>query len=88
MKEKVVDENECCDEKECCDREKCRFFSRGRHHGYRGGGGSAVYGIGLIGALVYFLQHAVTFQDGVFGVLKAIVWPALLVYKAFTGLGI
>lgn len=44
-------------------------------------GGGAVYGIGLIGALVYFLQHASNFTEGVFGVLKAIVWPALLVYK-------
>lgn len=88
MKEKVVDENKCCDENECCDREKYRFFSRGKHHGYRGGGGSAVYCFGFFGALVYFLQHAVTFQDGVYGVLKAVVWPALLVYQALKGLGI
>ncbi len=43
---------------------------------------SAVYGMGLIGALVYFIQHAHSFGDGVLGVLKALVWPALLVYKA------
>jgi len=48
------------------------------------GGGGAVYGIGLIGALVYYIQHAATFGDGAFGVLKAIVWPALLVHKALT----
>jgi hypothetical protein len=40
-----------------------------------------VYGIGLIGALVYYLQHASTFLAGVLGLLKAIVWPAMLVYK-------
>jgi hypothetical protein len=45
-----------------------------------GGGGGAVYGLGFIGAAVYFIQHAATFGDGVFGVLKAIVWPALVVY--------
>ena len=44
-------------------------------------GSSAVYGLGLIGALVYFLQHATTFWIGVTGVFKAIVWPAFLVYK-------
>ncbi len=40
-----------------------------------------VYGLGFIGALVYFIQHATTFGLGVLGVLKAIVWPALVVYK-------
>jgi hypothetical protein len=41
----------------------------------------AVYGLGVIGALVYYIQHAATFVIGVLGVLKAIVWPALVVYK-------
>lgn len=49
-------------------------------HGGAGGGG-AVYGLGFIGAAVYYIQHAATFGDGVFGVLKAIVWPALLIYR-------
>ena len=44
-------------------------------------GASAVYGLGLIGALVYFIQQSTTFGQGVFGVLKAIVWPAILIYK-------
>ncbi len=42
----------------------------------------AVYGLGFLGALVYVLQHATTFWIGTLGVLKAIVWPAILVYKA------
>jgi len=42
---------------------------------------SVVYGMGFVGALVYFIQHATTFWIGVFGILKAIVWPALLVYN-------
>lgn len=45
-------------------------------------GGGAIYGLGLIGALVYFIQNADTFSQGVVGFLKALVWPALLVYKA------
>ncbi len=44
-------------------------------------GGEAVYGLGLVGALIYFIQHAPTFWIGVLGVLKALVWPAMLVYK-------
>jgi len=41
----------------------------------------AVYGLGLIGALFYYIGHATTFTIGVLGFLKAIVWPALVVYK-------
>jgi len=40
-----------------------------------------VYGLGFIGAVVYHVQHASTFGAGVLGVLKAIVWPAFLVYQ-------
>jgi hypothetical protein len=47
----------------------------------RAGGGDAVYGIGLIGALIYYIQAATGFWDGVLGVLKALVWPAFLVYE-------
>ncbi len=43
----------------------------------------AVYGLGLIGAAIYFISHATTFWLGVLGILKAIVWPAFLVYEAF-----
>ena len=46
-----------------------------------GGGGGAVYGLGLVGAVVYYIQHAASFQDGLFGIVKAIFWPALFVYK-------
>lgn len=42
---------------------------------------NAIYGLGFIGALIYFIQHSKTFGDGVMGVLKAIVWPALVVFK-------
>ncbi len=49
----------------------------------KGGGsmGGAVYGLGFIGAVVYFLQHSVSFGDGFVGILKAIIWPALVVFK-------
>ncbi len=47
------------------------------------GGSGAVYGLGLIGAAVYFISHAPTFWWGVVGFLKALVWPAFLVYEAF-----
>jgi len=43
----------------------------------------AVYGLGMIGAAVYFISAATSFWMGVLGFLKAIVWPAFLVYEAF-----
>jgi hypothetical protein len=46
----------------------------------------AVYGLGLIGAAVFFISKAATFWAGVLGFLKAIVWPAFLVYEAFSKL--
>ncbi|MBN2544232.1 MAG: hypothetical protein JXB50_00445 [Spirochaetes bacterium] len=43
----------------------------------------AIYGLGFIGAFVYFIIHAAGFWMGVLGFLKAIVWPAFLVYGLF-----
>ena len=43
---------------------------------------SAVYGLAFIGALIYYIQHANSFGEGVLGFLKALVWPAVLIYKA------
>lgn len=48
--------------------------------GGEGAGGGAIYGLGFIGAAIYYIQHATGFWWGVVGVLKAIVWPAFLVY--------
>jgi len=47
----------------------------------------AVYGLGLIGAAIYFISTATSFWIGVLGFLKAIVWPVFLVYQAFKHLG-
>lgn len=49
--------------------------------------GGAVYGLGFIGAAIYFISTAATFWTGVLGFLKAIVWPAFLVYEAMKQLG-
>lgn len=53
----------------------------------RGGASEAVYGLGFIGACVYYISHATGFWVGVLGVLKAFVWPAFLVYEALNKLG-
>ncbi|MFC2138912.1 hypothetical protein ACFLTE_12135 [Bacteroidota bacterium] len=48
---------------------------------------SAVYGLGFVGAVIYYISMVTSFWLGVLGVLKAIVWPVFLVYKAFIELG-
>lgn len=47
----------------------------------------AFYALGLIGALIYYIQTATTFGQGLLGILKALVWPAFLIHKVFNILG-
>ena len=54
---------------------------------YQNHGSNAVYGLGLIGAAVYYLMHATSFFMGVVGFFKAVLWPAFLVYEALKQLG-
>ncbi|MCB9803181.1 hypothetical protein H6761_04215 [Candidatus Nomurabacteria bacterium] len=44
------------------------------------GSGGAIYGLGLIGAAVFYISQAASFGAGILGFLKALVWPAFLVY--------
>ncbi len=52
------------------------------------GCGGAVYCLGFIGAAIYYISTATGFWMGVLGVLKAVVWPAFLVYALLKQLGI
>ncbi len=47
----------------------------------------AMYGLGFIGAAIYFISHATGFWMGVLGFLKAIVWPVFFVYESFKHFG-
>ena len=48
---------------------------------------NAVYGLGFIGAAIYYIMQATGFWMGVLRFLKALVWPAFLVYEALKQLG-
>jgi hypothetical protein len=50
------------------------------------GGGSPVYGLGFIGAVAWFWPQAHDPKERALAVLKAMVWPALLVHGAFKAL--
>jgi hypothetical protein len=60
-------------EKECCN--------KGNWSGRSQGADSGIYGLGFIGALFYYMPTATSFLTGVVCFLKALVWPAFLVYK-------
>jgi hypothetical protein len=60
-------------------------MGNGSNRGGAAGGG--VYGLAFIGAAVYFIGHAATFGAGVLGFLKALVWPAFLIYELMKFLG-
>ena len=48
---------------------------------------SAFYGLGFLGAAIYYISTATGFWVGVLGVLKAIVWPAFLIFELMKFLG-
>ena len=47
----------------------------------------AVYGLGAIGAAIYYISEAGSFGAGALGLLKALVWPGFLVYELLKFLG-
>jgi hypothetical protein len=51
-------------------------------------GGDTVYAMGVIGALVYYIQHVNTLNEFIIGVVKALFWPAFLVFKLLAHYGI
>ena len=59
-----------------------------RNRNAYGGAGNAVYGLGLIGAWVYYIQHAHGFGAVLVAILKGLVWPAFLVYDLLHYLGL
>ena len=48
-----------------------------RDNGLLGG----IYGMAFIGGAVYYIQNAATFWAGALGILKALFWPGVLMYK-------
>ena len=74
-------------EKETCCSDK--MFTRGKHHSKCNcNNNSAIYGLGIFGALFYFLQGAATFTAVIVGIFKSIFWPAFVIFKVLTLLNI
>lgn len=52
-----------------------------------GGSAGAIYGLGVIGSMIYYILNSPTFWTGLLGILKAMVWPAFLIYELMKFLG-
>lgn len=65
------------------------FATRGFDDGKCGNDGMAglAYVLGVIGAIAYYASTASSFWMGVLGILKALVWPAFLVFELMRMLG-
>ncbi len=63
------------------DNGSCGHNHERRHHVHEKSMWGGFYGMGFIGAAVYFISHAVSFWGGVWGFCKALFWPAVLMYK-------
>ena len=61
-------------------KDKTKYVSSG---GLCGG----TYFFAVVGSAIYFTQNAASFGDGFFGLIKALFWPAVLVYEALKTLG-
>jgi hypothetical protein len=82
MEKKEQKLDECCGEKYKYDWHKKHYHGGGGHHG------NAIYGLGVIGALFYFLQNTTTFVSVLLGIGKAVFWPAILMFKLLTYLNL
>lgn len=66
-------------------------YRRTRYYNYNRTGSDSigfVLFVAWLGALVYFLQHAVGAWAIIMAILKSIVWPALVLYHVLPLLGI
>lgn len=66
-------------------------MSSDEHHSRSMNGNSmcgGFYFLTIIGAAVYFIGHATSFWMGVVGFLKAVVWPAFVMYRALELMGL
>jgi hypothetical protein len=66
-------------ENDCCSKvysPKC--------HCHHSGHADAIYGLGVVGALFYFLQSASGLSEVLLGIGKSIFWPAILMFKLLT----
>ena len=86
----MTDKKSSCDEKQIkewiekginkLENMDCKDKKGIKKHAGSGAAGT-IWFLGFIGSAVYFIQQATSFGTGVLGLLKALVWPAFLIYN-------
>ncbi len=81
MKKIVVKQKieECCEVGGCCKATCCKQSSS--HHS---GASDTVYGMGLVGAFVYFFPQITSIPSFFMVLIKSIIWPGILVFQALS----
>jgi len=67
----------------CGCEEKKTWFNKGPSCG----GSGAIYCLGFLGSLYYFLSTAPDFWAALIGIVKSIFWPAVIAYGLLKFLG-
>jgi len=62
--------------------------SGGYNHCHSCSQSNTIYGLGVVGALFYFLSNTTSFGMILLGIGKSIFWPAILMFKLLTYLQI
>jgi hypothetical protein len=68
-KKSSKDNKNCSIDLSCCEHKKS--------YGCSGG----FYGLGVIGSAVYYITNATSIGMGIWGVIKALLWPAFIVFE-------
>lgn len=76
---------ESCDMCHECNKDwkNCKYWMKRHGHGHHHGGCGGFYFLGFIGSAVFFMSKAVGFWASILALLKAMVWPAFMVYELF-----
>jgi len=67
---------------DCCQPPKHLF----KHHRCSCHDSNPIYGLGVVGALFYFLPLASGFSQIIMAIIKSIFWPAVLIFEVLTRL--
>lgn len=61
-------------------------MAKGDGGGGAAAGSGAIYGLGVLGAWVWFWQQADVWWEYLLAILQGLIWPAFMVYEAFQAL--
>ena len=64
------------------------FCNMKKSSNHSSGCGGCAYFLGFLGSAIYYISTATGFWNGVWGVIRSLVWPAILVFEVMKYLAI